>query len=105
MECICELLNSIGHTLDSRPAGKESIKQVCGRLLDLKQRKDKKGKGVYPMRVQFMIQDLLDTKNAGWMKKVFKATAKTKDLVGLCIRSGSGVRAGLKVVGRHPAGF
>jgi len=79
LECICELLNSIGYTLDSMPAGKEAIKQVSGRLIDLKQRKDKKGKGVYPMRIQFMIQDLVDTKNAGWKKKMFKAAAKTKE--------------------------
>jgi len=79
IECICELLNSIGYTLESMPAGKDAITQVCGRLMDLKQKKDKKGKGVYPMRMKFMIQDVLDTRNAGWMKKVFKAAAKTKD--------------------------
>mmetsp|Transcript_12626 Transcript_12626/g.31870 ORF Transcript_12626/g.31870 Transcript_12626/m.31870 type:complete len:122 (-) Transcript_12626:795-1160(-) len=61
------------------PAGKEAIKQVGGRLVDLQQRKDAKGKGVYPMRIRFMIQDLIDTRNAGWMKKSFKAAAKTKE--------------------------
>jgi len=79
IECICELLNAIGHTLESMPAGKDAIAQVCGRLMDLKARKDKKGKAVYPMRMKFMIQDLLDTRGAGWLKKVFKAAAKTKD--------------------------
>merc|ERR1719203_1660742 len=79
LECICTLLNNIGYTLDGMPAGKESIKQVCGRLSDLKQRKNKKGKSIYAMRIQFMIQDLLDTRQKGWMKKVFKQSAKTKE--------------------------
>jgi len=79
LECITELLNNIGYTLDSMSAGKEAIKQVCGRLMDLKQKKDKKGAGCYSKRIQFKIQDLLDTKNAGWVMKTFKATAKTKD--------------------------
>lgn len=84
LECICTLLNNIGYTLDGMPAGKESIKQMCGRLLDLKQRKTKKsGKAqdVYAKRIQFMIQDLIDTKNAGWVKKSFKAAAKTKEQI------------------------
>jgi len=81
LECICTLLNNIGYTLDGMPAGKESIKQVCGRLLDLKQRKNKKGKAIYSMRIQFMIQDLLDTRNKGWVMKTFKQSAKTKDQI------------------------
>jgi len=79
LECICELLNSIGYTLESMPAGNEAVTQVTGRLMDLKSRKNKKGKSLYPMRINFMIQDLLDTKKAGWQKKIFKAAAKTKD--------------------------
>jgi len=33
---------------------------------------------VYSKRIQFMIQDLLDARTAGWSKKVFKISAKTK---------------------------
>jgi len=33
---------------------------------------------VYCKRIQFMIQDLLDTRAAGWAKKMFKSSAKTK---------------------------
>jgi len=79
VECLCELLNSIGYTLESMPVGKDAITQVCGRLMDLKQRKNKKGTSLYPMRINFLIQDLLETKKAGWQKKVFKAAAKTKN--------------------------
>jgi len=79
VECLCELLNSIGYTLETMPSGKDALVQVCSRLLDLKQRRDKGGKGVYTKRIQFQIQDLLDTRAAGWTKKVFKAAAKTKE--------------------------
>jgi len=79
VECICELLNSIGYTLESMPAGKGAVAQVCGRLMDLKARTDNRGKNVYSKRIQFGIQDLLDTRAAGWTKKVFKAVAKTKE--------------------------
>jgi hypothetical protein len=79
VECICELLNSIGYTMDSLPVGKEAVRQVCLRLLDLKQMKDPKtGKSRYSKRIQFAIQDLHETRHAGWTKKVFKAAAKTK---------------------------
>jgi hypothetical protein len=82
LECICTLLNNIGYTLESMPAGKDSISQVCGRLLELKTRKTKKtNKPIYPMRIQFLIQDLLDTKNAGWVSKTFKLGAKTKEQI------------------------
>merc|ERR1719464_1765360 len=79
VECMCELLNNIGYTMDSMPMGKLPLTQVCLRLMDLKQRKDKAGKQVYSKRIQFHIQDLLDTRSKGWQKKTFKAVAKTKE--------------------------
>lgn len=83
IECAVELLLSIGHTLESMPAGKHAVTQVCGRLLDLKQRKGKDKQGVYCKRVQFAIQDLLDARNAGWARKVFGGVAKTKEEIRL----------------------
>lgn len=79
VECAVELLLSIGHTLEALPVGKQAIQQVCGRLLDLKQRKGKDGRGTYCKRIQFAIQDLLDVRAAGWAKKVFGGVAKTKE--------------------------
>lgn len=79
VECLCELLTTIGYTLESTPAGKAALSQVCGRLMELKKGKDKKGKSVMSKRIQFAIQDLLETREAGWTKKVFKTAAKTKD--------------------------
>jgi len=81
VECICEFICAIGYTLEEMPAGKACITQVCGRMLDLKNRKTKDGKGVYSKRIQFNIQDVLDTRAAGWSRKTFKQTAKTKDEV------------------------
>jgi len=83
VECICELLTAIGYTLESMPSGASATKQVCGRLLELKQQKDALGKQVYSKRIQFNIQDVLDMRAAGWTKKVFKSAAKTKEEIRL----------------------
>jgi len=83
VECICELLTAIGYTLEKQPSGRSALEQVCGRLLDLKQRKNQNGKGVLSKRIQFNIQDLFDIRNAGWVMKVHKPTAKTKEEVRL----------------------
>jgi len=79
VECICELLSNIGFTLASTPIGKAATDSVCGRLKDLKQRKNEVGRSAYSKRIQFAIQDLLDMKSADWTKKSFKASAKTKE--------------------------
>mmetsp|Transcript_10301 Transcript_10301/g.23178 ORF Transcript_10301/g.23178 Transcript_10301/m.23178 type:complete len:551 (+) Transcript_10301:73-1725(+) len=83
IECVCELLTSVGYTLEGLPLGSRNLVQVCGRLLELKSAKTAEGKSVYCRRVQFLIQDLLDTRAAGWTKKVFKSMAKTKEEIRL----------------------
>lgn len=83
VECACELLMSIGHTLDSTDAGKRALGQVFGRLLDLKQCTLAGGKSLYSKRVQFRIQDLLEIRANGWTLKTFKAAAKTKEEIRL----------------------
>jgi hypothetical protein len=72
VECICELLTTIGYTLDASPVGKKALSTVCSRLKELK------SKGLYSKRIQFLIQDLLDLRQAGWARKTFKAAATTK---------------------------
>mmetsp|Transcript_66309 Transcript_66309/g.156093 ORF Transcript_66309/g.156093 Transcript_66309/m.156093 type:complete len:516 (-) Transcript_66309:69-1616(-) len=79
LECACELLLAIGYTMENMVAGQAALTSVCGRLKDLMKRKTENGKSAYCKRVQFMIQDVLDTRTAGWTKKVFKAAAKTKE--------------------------
>jgi len=111
VECLCELLTSIGYTLESMPAGAAALGQVCGRLKDLKTRKLKNGKSVYCKRIQFGIQDLLDIRSKGWERKVFKTIAKTKDEIRQAQEQdmkaqavGSDVSSGVKVIaGQRPA--
>ncbi|CAK0843196.1 unnamed protein product [Prorocentrum cordatum] len=77
LECAHELLNSVGLTLESMPFGQVALPVVFGRLRSLKARKGADGKGIYSKRMQFMIQDLIDTREAGWTRKVFRSSAKT----------------------------
>eukprot|EP00913_Durusdinium_trenchii_P013079 g12279.t1 len=65
--------------MENMAAGQAAITSVCGRLKDLMKRKLDNGKSAYCKRVQFTIQDVLDTRAAGWTRKVFKAAAKTKE--------------------------
>jgi len=82
VECICELLFSIGYTLDTgNQVGQDALMQVCGRLMDLKRRKRANGRTLYPPRINFMIQDVIETRANNWQRKTFKAAAKTKDEV------------------------
>jgi translation initiation factor 4G len=96
VECVCELLSTIGYTLEQQPVGQQAIVQVCGKMLEVKNAKKKDGKtGVLSKRIQFQIQDLLDMRNKGWTKKVFKATAKTKEEIRLeAIAAEKGVKPG-----------
>jgi len=80
VECICELLKTIGYTLEQSANGKASLISVCGRLKDLMNTKvkDKSGRDVpkYSRRIQFAIQDIQDMKSNGWKAKIFKEQAK-----------------------------
>jgi len=71
VECLCELLQNTGFTLErSGAAGQASLSKVCDKLCAIKSN--------YSKRIQFGIQDVLDIRAAGWKKKTFKASAKTK---------------------------
>mmetsp|Transcript_38706 Transcript_38706/g.84288 ORF Transcript_38706/g.84288 Transcript_38706/m.84288 type:complete len:161 (-) Transcript_38706:44-526(-) len=83
VECACELLMAVGHTLESVQAGRNSMEQTCGRLLALKSAKTPTGKSLYSKRTQFLVQDLFDARGAGWATKTFKNTAKTRDEIRL----------------------
>jgi len=81
IECACELLMSVGYTLESNSNGAAIVQKVCERMRHLKERRmDVGGKrGLYCKRVEFIIQDLLETRAAGWAKRSFKTAAKTKE--------------------------
>uniref|UniRef100_A0A7S2QBJ4 MIF4G domain-containing protein n=1 Tax=Zooxanthella nutricula TaxID=1333877 RepID=A0A7S2QBJ4_9DINO len=81
IECVCELLQAIGHTLDATAHGKVLMSQFSARLLTLKHAQERDGKATFSKRIQFQIQDLLDLRHNGWAKKLFKEQAKTKDEV------------------------
>ena len=77
---------------------------------DLKELKDDNNRGKplgtgrqkkklrYCKRIQFMIQDVLETRAKGWAKKVFKATAKTREE----LMSGPSTEAEHIVTGKRP---
>lgn len=80
LECACELILAIGYTLEGVPAGRLALNLASQRLKGLLQwRNTETGKPAYCKRILFMIQDLLEVRVAGWTKKVFKTTAKTKE--------------------------
>merc|ERR1711957_1012017 len=83
IECVCELIDSIGYTLDALPIGNAALTQVCCRLMDLKRYLLPSGKRFYIKRIEFKIQDVLELRAGGWAKKSFKITAKTKDAIRL----------------------
>jgi len=83
VECACELLMSTGHTLESMASGRQSVQLVCARLAELRVQKTANGKGLFSKRIQFLVQDMLDARHAGWTKKSFKSSAKTKEEVRL----------------------
>jgi cold shock CspA family protein len=74
IECVCQLLLSIGYTLEAMPAGKAFLSQVSMRLEELKEQNT----CMYSKRIKFCIQDLLEIRAAGWAKKTFKGLAQTK---------------------------
>jgi hypothetical protein len=79
IECACELLNAIGFTLESLPAGRAALAAVCGRMHALRYAKTESGKQAYSKRVQLTIQDILDARAADWTTKSFRKSAKTKE--------------------------
>lgn len=81
IECVCELLQAIGYTLDSTTHGKLLMSQFSARLVDLKRIAGPEGETAFSKRIQFQIQDLLDLRANGWVKKLFKEQAKTRDEV------------------------
>jgi hypothetical protein len=79
LECVCELLDTVGFTLEAMPAGQCALPVVFERLEEFKAKKTQDGKSWYTKRIQFMIKDIIDTREAGWTRKVFRSGAKTKE--------------------------
>jgi hypothetical protein len=79
IECACTLLCSVGSALQEYKGGRY-VSSLCHRLTRLRQAKTADGKAdAYKKRLQFMIKDVVDLRDAQWVQNAFKTTAKTKD--------------------------
>ncbi|CAE7233373.1 unnamed protein product [Symbiodinium natans] len=80
IECVCELLQAIGFTLDETQQGESLMNSFAARLKDLSGVRNN-GRHAYSKRIQFQIDGLLELRKNKWMKKLFKEQAKTKKAV------------------------
>jgi len=78
IECACALLSTIGYTFDQRVDGQLLMTQFLSRMNDLKSVQDGTKRGLYSKRVQFLIQDVQEMRDNGWVTKVLKEKATTK---------------------------
>ncbi|UKK00463.2 hypothetical protein MACK_000536 [Theileria orientalis] len=69
IECFSELLTTIGYTVDQIPGGSDMLDEYLAILISLKK------SGIYPTRINFKIQDLIDLRKRNWRKKLFKEKA------------------------------
>lgn len=80
IECVCELLQAIGFTLDETTQGESLMNSFASRLKDISSIRVG-GKAAFGKRIQFSIEYLLDLRKNKWQKKLFKEQAKTKAAV------------------------
>lgn len=78
IECACELLEATGHTLQSTEKGKTVAAGCFDRLKCIKENASKKNATTkLQKKTIFRIQDLLDLRQNGFQKKLFKEQATT----------------------------
>ncbi|KAL8272381.1 hypothetical protein Esti_003671 [Eimeria stiedai] len=71
IECLTELLTTIGYTMDQQTTSRGMMSEFLGKLQELQL------KAGYSSRIVFRIQDLLDLRQRRWTKKVFTEVAKS----------------------------
>ncbi|OEH77984.1 hypothetical protein cyc_00418 [Cyclospora cayetanensis] len=71
IECLTELLTTIGYTMDLQDSSRGMMNEFIGKLQELQLRAG------YCSRITFKIQDLLDLRQRHWTKKVFRDVAKS----------------------------
>jgi len=110
IECTCELLCTVGYTLDLSEHGKALTSQILSRLLDLKMSKTSDDEVfAFSKRVRFQIQNLIELRGNGWQKMLFRETPQTKKDVAIkqaqATSKGAGIEAmfATKVIGQRPA--
>eukprot|EP00812_Abedinium_dasypus_P011439 NODE_4997_length_621_cov_158.851590.p2 GENE.NODE_4997_length_621_cov_158.851590~~NODE_4997_length_621_cov_158.851590.p2 ORF type:complete len:125 (+),score=32.23 NODE_4997_length_621_cov_158.851590:3-377(+) len=75
IEYACQLLEAIGHTLDTHKDTRAMMSQFFGRLAQLKNATNASGRPALTKRIVFQIQDLIDMRHNQWVKKVFRDQA------------------------------
>jgi len=98
IECTCELLHTIGYTVDLTETGKKLTSLTIARLVDLKRLKTSDDMAFAFSSVGFQIQDLIDLRGNGWQRKSFRQTVQSKEE-----GFGTDVVCATQVVGQRPA--
>lgn len=79
IECMCELILIVGKDLSRMSTGKAILKTACERLEHYKEFRSFEAPGaakgerayVYPIRIQYRIQDVLEANSMGWPSNPF----------------------------------
>mmetsp|Transcript_46933 Transcript_46933/g.124170 ORF Transcript_46933/g.124170 Transcript_46933/m.124170 type:complete len:714 (+) Transcript_46933:72-2213(+) len=98
LECMCELITTIGFTVDSTDSGRAFMTNCVGRLTDLRR------SAKYSKRTQLLLLDVLELRAADWRRKVYKETATTVSEVHKMAKSKQGKEAfTIQIAGARPA--
>ncbi|CAF0971392.1 unnamed protein product [Adineta ricciae] len=73
LECLCRLLRTVGKTFDEKPANKKAMAKTYHELNDIVQQNQ------ISLRTRFMIQDLLELREAKWIPRMAEAKPVTID--------------------------
>lgn len=75
VECACELLKAVGHTMDGTTKGHTFMSQALSRMNDLAHSTG------YTKRMLFTIKNLEELRSGGWKQKLLREKATTLDVV------------------------
>jgi hypothetical protein len=82
VESACELLTTVGYTLETTQTGKSIMEETCARLTRLRNSAcSEDGSRVFSKRLQFRIDDLLELRQHRWYKKSYREKARTLEEV------------------------
>ncbi|CAE8636152.1 unnamed protein product [Polarella glacialis] len=81
VEAVCELLQAIGHTLDSSPDGRKLMQLFLLRLCELASARSSVPEGQHKLsqRTRFQILDLRELQANAWVKKEFREQAQARE--------------------------
>ncbi|CAM6091252.1 unnamed protein product [Calypogeia fissa] len=88
VEALCQLLSTVGKSLDASPKSRHAIDTYFVRLKDLGTKK------TLPSRIRFMVRDILDVRGNDWIPRREEVKAKTISEVHAEAEQKLGLRAG-----------